>query len=69
MQLLVSAWNDVGEETLINCLWKAKIFKKDQMKAAHDVDYPFNELNESLMELQTKYPFLVPENMTVQDVT
>ena len=39
------------------------------MKAAHDVDYPFNELNESLMVLQTKYPFLVPENMTVQDVT
>ena len=39
------------------------------MKVAHDVDYPFNELSKSLRELQTKYPSLVPENMTVQDVT
>ena len=38
------------------------------MNAPNDVDNPFNELNESVRELQTKDPSVVPENMTVQDV-
>ena len=37
------------------------------MNTVNDVDDPFRELNESLKELQTKDPSLVPENMTVQD--
>ena len=69
MQLLVSTWNDVSKETVINCFRKVSISEKDQMNSANDVDDPFKELNESLKELQTKDPSLVLENMTVQDVT
>ena len=35
------------------------------MNEVNDVNDPFKELNESLKELQTKDPSLVPENMTV----
>ena len=38
------------------------------MNEVNDVNDPFKELNESLKELQTKDPSLVPDNMTVQDV-
>ena len=65
MQLLVSAWNDVSKETVINCFRKVSISKKDQKNAVNDVDDPLKELNKSLKELQTKDPSLVHENMTV----
>ena len=65
MQLLVSAWNDVSKETVINCFRKVNISKKDQKNAVNDVDDPLKELNKSLKELQTKDPSLVHENMTV----
>ena len=68
MQLLVSAWNDVSKEAVINCFRKANISEKIQMNAVNDVGDPFKELNESLKELQAKDPSLVPENMTVQVV-
>ena len=42
MQLLVSAWNYVSKETVINCCRKANISKKDQMNAVNYVDNPFN---------------------------
>ena len=38
------------------------------MNAVKGVADPLKELNESLKELQTKDPSLVPDNMTVQDV-
>ena len=38
------------------------------MNAVNGVADPLKELNESLKELQTKDPSLVPDNMTVQDV-
>ena len=56
------------KETVINCFQKANISEEDQMNAVNDVDDPFKELNESMKELRTKDPSLVPENMTVQDV-
>ena len=68
MQLLVSAWNDVSKETVINCFRKANISEKDQMNVVNDVDHTFKELNESLKELQAKDPSHVSENITVQDV-
>ena len=68
MQLLVSAWNDVSKETVINCFRKANISEKYQMNVVNDFDDTFKELNESLKELQTKDPSHVPENITVQVV-
>ena len=39
------------------------------MNVVIDVDDPFRELNKSLKELQTKDPYILHENITVQDVT
>ena len=38
------------------------------MNAVNDVYNPFKELNERLMELQTKDPFIVLENISCQGV-
>ena len=38
------------------------------MNAVNNVDNPVKELNENLKELQTKHPYLLPENMAIQDV-
>ena len=65
MQLIVCACNDASKETVINCFQKAIISKKDQINAVNDVDDPLKKLKESLEEMQTKDPSLVPENMTV----
>ena len=41
LQLLVSAWNEVSQTTIINCFKKAKILEKDQTIAINDEDHPF----------------------------
>ena len=67
LQLLVSAWNEVSETTVVNCFKKAKISEKDQTIAINDEDDPFKEINENLKELREKEPNLVTENMTAED--
>ena len=51
LQLLVSAWNEVSQTTIVNCFKKAKISEKDQTIAINDEDDPFKEINENLKEL------------------
>ena len=51
LQLLVSAWNEVSETTVVNCFKKAKISEKDQTIAINDEDEPFKEINENVKEL------------------
>ena len=67
LQLLVSAWNEVSQTTIVNCFKKAKISEKDQTIAINDEDDPFKEINENLKELREKEPSLVPEHMTAED--
>ena len=67
--MLVSAWNEVSQTTIVNCFKKAKISEKDQTIAINDEDDPFKEINENLKELREKEPSLVPENMTAEDFT
>ena len=67
LQLLVSAWNEVSETTVVNCFKKAKISEKDQTIAINDEGDPFKDINENLKELREKEPSLVPENMAVED--
>ena len=67
LQLLVSAWNEVSQTTIVNCFKKAKISEKDQTIAINDEDDPFKEINENLKELREKEPNLVPENMIAED--
>ena len=65
--MLVSAWKEVSQTTIVNCFKKAKISEKDQTIAVNDEDDPFKEINENLKELREKEPILVPENMTAED--
>ena len=67
LQLLVSAWNEVSQTTIVNCFKKAKISEKDQTIAINDEDDPFKEINENLKELREKEATPVPENMTAED--
>ena len=67
LKLLVSAWNEVSQTTIVNCFKKAKISEKDQTIAINNEDDPFKEINENLKELREKEPCLKPENMTAED--
>ena len=67
MQLLVSAWNEVSQTTIVNCFKKAKISEKDKTITIDNEDDPFKEINENLKELREKEPSLVPESMTAED--
>ena len=51
LQLLVSAWNEASQTTIVNCFNKAKISEKDQTIAIKDEDDPFKEINKNLNEL------------------
>ena len=68
LQLLVSAWNEVSQATIVNCFKKAKISDKDQTIAINDEDHLFKEINEDLQELREKDSSLVPESMTAEDL-
>ena len=57
--LLVSAWNEASQTTIVNCFKKAKISEKDQTIATNDEDDLFKEINENLKKLQVKEPSLV----------
>ena len=54
LQLLVSAWNEVSQTTIVNCFKKAKISEKDQTITINDENDPFKEINENLKELREK---------------
>ena len=54
LQLLVSAWNEVSQTTIVNCFKKAKISEKDKTIAIDNEDDPFKEINENLKELREK---------------
>ena len=67
MELLVSAWNKVNQNTIVNCFKKAKISEKDQTIAMNDQNHLFKEINENLKELREKELSLVAENMKAED--
>ena len=50
LQLLVSAWNEVSQTTIVNCFKKAKISEKDQTITINDEDNPFKDINENMKE-------------------
>ena len=63
MQMLVSAWNPVPEETIVNCFRKAVISAENQTAAIADDDDPFKELQEEINTLRTCQPDLTPEDI------
>ena len=51
MKHLVSSWNAVSKETIVNCFKKSKVSQSKQQAAVNDDDDPFKSLQEDLEKL------------------
>ena len=51
MKHLVSSWNAVSKETIVNCFKKSNISQSNQQAAVNDDDDPFKSLQEDLEKL------------------
>ena len=63
MQMLVSAWNSVSIETIVNCLCKAGISPANQEAAIAEEDDPFKDLQDEINVLRNGQPDLVTEDV------
>ena len=63
MQMLVSAWNALTTETIVNCFHKAGISVKEQDTAIAKEDDPFKDLQDEIDALRTVQPDLIPEDI------
>ena len=63
MQMLVSAWNALTTETIVNCFRKAGIFGENQDTAIAEEDDPFKDLQDEIDALRTVQPDLIPEDI------
>lgn len=59
MMMLTQSWNEVSENTIVNCFNKAGISSQSQSDAVQDMDDPFIALKDSLDELSSLDPTLV----------
>ena len=64
MKILVSSWEAVSAQTMVNCFRKAGITSEAQNAAITDADDPFSDLKESLQQLHDIGPDMVPESVT-----
>ena len=51
MKHLVSPWNSVSKETIVNCFTKSSISQSKQQAAVKDDDDPLKSLQEDLEKL------------------
>ena len=68
MQMLVSAWNSVSIETIVNCFRKAGISPANQEAAIAEEDDPFKDLQDEIDVLRNVKPDLVPEDVNVSSL-
>ena len=61
---LVSSWNAVSPQVIVNCFSKAGISDSSQQVALADEDNPFKESIEEFDELREAHPDAVPENLS-----
>ena len=66
MKSLVSSWNDVSKETIINCFGKAGISEADQQAAVADEGDPFKGLSEELEMLRGADSAGFPEDASAE---
>ena len=69
MQILVSSWEAVSAQTIVNCFRKTGITSEAQNAAITDPDDPFSDLKESLQQLHDIDPDMVPESVTPESLT
>ena len=67
MFMITSAWRDVKPDTVINCFKKAGIAPPSQGEAINDTDDPFAFLANSLEELHSSNPDMVPIDIRAED--
>ena len=68
MQMLVSAWNSVSIETIVNCFRKAGISPANQEAAIAEEDDPFKDLQDEIDVLRNVQPDLVPEDVNASSL-
>ena len=68
MKILVSSWEAVSAQTIVNCFRKAGITPEAQNATITDADDPFSDLKESLQQLHYIYPDMVPEGVTQKNL-
>ena len=68
MKILVSSWEAVSAQTIVNCFRKAGITPEAQNSAITDADDPFSDLKESLRELHDIDPDMVPRGVTPESL-
>ncbi|XP_047125547.1 tigger transposable element-derived protein 4-like [Hydra vulgaris] len=66
MKDLVSSWNAVSKETVINCFKKAGISKTNKSIQEADDDHPFKFLTEELNRLRELDPRAVQEDLSAE---
>ena len=68
MKILVSSWEAVSAQTIVNCFSKAGITSEAQNAATTDADDPFSDLKESLQQLHDIDPDMVSEGVTLESL-
>ena len=68
MKILVSSWEAVSAQTIVNCFRKAGITSEAQNADITDADDPFSDLKESLQQLHDIDPYMVPESVTPESL-
>ena len=69
MKILISSWEAVSAQTIVNCIRKAGITSEAQNAAITDADDPFSDLKESLQQLHDIDPDMVSESVTPESLT
>ena len=69
MEMLVSAWNAVSTETIVNCFRKARISTANQEAAIADQEDPFKDLQNEIDASQNLQIDLVREDINVALLT
>ena len=68
MQMLVSAWNSISIETIVNCFRKARISPANQEAAIAEEDDSLKDLQDENDVLRNVQPDLVPEDVNASSL-
>ena len=68
MKMLVSSWEAVSSQTIVNYFRKTGITPEAQNAAITNADDPFSDLKESLQQLHDIDPDMVPEGVTPESL-
>ena len=63
MQMLVSAWDAVSTQTIVNCFRKSGISTKSQETTIVEDDDPFRELLDKIDDLRSAQPNLIKKTL------